>query len=107
GRPQFPLGFGHRHTAARYGMPADSHTAYDGEPHASGLALLEASPVRLWTAQWGLLGTSMWVNIQRITGVPHCANVVWLDLAERRHAGDGVQPTPRCAGLRLPAAPDA
>ena len=22
----------------------------------------------------------MWVNIQRITGVPHCANVVWPDL---------------------------
>jgi CBS domain-containing protein len=22
----------------------------------------------------------MWVNIQRITGVPHCANVVWRDL---------------------------
>jgi hypothetical protein len=22
----------------------------------------------------------MWVNIQRITGVPHCANVVWSDL---------------------------
>ena len=23
----------------------------------------------------------MWVNIQRITGVAHCANVVWPDLA--------------------------
>jgi hypothetical protein len=22
----------------------------------------------------------MWVNIQRITGVAHCANVVWRDL---------------------------
>jgi hypothetical protein len=22
----------------------------------------------------------MWVNIHRITGVAHCANVVWLDL---------------------------
>jgi hypothetical protein len=22
----------------------------------------------------------MWVNIQRIIGVSHCANVVWLDL---------------------------
>jgi hypothetical protein len=24
----------------------------------------------------------MWVNIQRITGVPHCANVVWPDLVD-------------------------
>jgi chromosome partitioning protein len=24
----------------------------------------------------------MWVNIQRITGVPHCANVVWRDLGQ-------------------------
>jgi hypothetical protein len=31
-------------------------------------------------AQWALLETSMWVNIQRITGVAHCANVVWPDL---------------------------
>src|SRR5262249_26468763 len=31
-------------------------------------------------AQWELLETSMWVNIQRITGVAHCANVVWPDL---------------------------
>jgi ribosome-dependent ATPase len=23
----------------------------------------------------------MWVNIQRLTGVSHCANVVWPDLA--------------------------
>ena len=23
----------------------------------------------------------MWVNIQRLTGVAHCANVVWPDLA--------------------------
>ena len=38
------------------------------------------SPVWLWTAQWGLLETSVWVNIQRITGVLHCANVVWPDL---------------------------
>ena len=35
-------------------------------------------------AQWGLLETSMWVNIQRITGVPHCANVVWPDLEPER-----------------------
>ena len=28
----------------------------------------------------------MWVNIQRITGVPHCANVVWPDLEQKeRH----------------------
>jgi hypothetical protein len=32
-------------------------------------------------AQGGLLETLMWVNIQRITGVAHCANVVWRDLA--------------------------
>jgi hypothetical protein len=32
-------------------------------------------------AQWVLLETLMWVNIQRITGVAHCANVVWPDLA--------------------------
>jgi predicted ATPase len=31
-------------------------------------------------AQWALLETSMWVNIQRITGVAHCANVMWPDL---------------------------
>jgi hypothetical protein len=31
-------------------------------------------------AQWGLLETLMWVNIQRITRAPHCANVVWPDL---------------------------
>ena len=24
----------------------------------------------------------MWVNIQRITRVPHCANVVWPDLVK-------------------------
>jgi hypothetical protein len=28
-------------------------------------------------------------------------------MAEQAHAGDGVQPTPRCARLRLPAAPEA
>jgi hypothetical protein len=27
-----------------------------------------------------LLATLMWVNIQRITRVAHCANVVWPDL---------------------------
>src|SRR5262245_19037334 len=27
----------------------------------------------------------MWVNIQRITGVPHCANVVWPDLERVMH----------------------
>jgi hypothetical protein len=32
-------------------------------------------------AQGGLLETLMWVNIQRLTGVAHCANVVWRDLA--------------------------
>jgi hypothetical protein len=31
-------------------------------------------------AQWVLLETFMWVNIHRITGVAHCANVVWPDL---------------------------
>ena len=31
------------------------------------------------TARWTLLETSMWVNIQRIIGVSHCANVVWLE----------------------------
>jgi cbb3-type cytochrome oxidase subunit 1 len=35
-------------------------------------------------AQWVLLETLMWVNIQRITGVAHCANVVWPDLDLRR-----------------------
>jgi hypothetical protein len=33
-------------------------------------------------AQWVLLETLMWVNIQRITGVAHCANVVWPDLEQ-------------------------
>jgi hypothetical protein len=32
-------------------------------------------------AQWVLLETLMWVNIQRLTGVAHCANGVWPDLA--------------------------
>jgi hypothetical protein len=31
-------------------------------------------------AQWGLLETWKWVKLQRITGAPHCANVVWPDL---------------------------
>jgi hypothetical protein len=31
-------------------------------------------------AQWVLLETLMWVNMQRITGVAHCANVMWPDL---------------------------
>ena len=31
-------------------------------------------------AQRGLRETLMWVNIQRLTGVAHCANVVWPDL---------------------------
>ena len=44
-------------------------------------AFLEASPVRLLMAQWGLLGALMWVNIQRITRTPHCAHVVWPDVA--------------------------
>ena len=26
----------------------------------------------------------MWVNIQRITRAPHCANVVWPDLEQAR-----------------------
>ena len=81
-KPQSPSDSGPPHTAVRCGTPADSHTVCGGEPHASGLALLGVSPVRLLTAQWGLLETSMWVNIQRITGVPHCANVVWPDLDE-------------------------
>src|SRR5262245_28537398 len=38
-------------------------------------------------AQWALLETSMWVNIQRITGVPHCANVVWPDLEPLVYVG--------------------
>ena len=33
-------------------------------------------------AQRGLRETLMWVNIQRLTGVAHCANVVWPDLEE-------------------------
>ena len=37
--------------------------------------------LRLWIAQWQLLETSLWVNIQRITGAAHCAKVVWTDLA--------------------------
>jgi hypothetical protein len=41
-------------------------------------------------AQWVLLETSVWVNIQRITGVAHCANVVWLDLAPRDERVVGV-----------------
>src|SRR5262249_20231661 len=60
--------------------PADNHNVCGGGSHASGLALLEGSPVRLSRAQWVLLETSMWVNIQRITGVAHCANVAWPDL---------------------------
>ena len=32
------------------------------------------------TVRWALLETSKWVNIQRIIGVSHGANVVWLDL---------------------------
>src|SRR5262245_19881450 len=35
-------------------------------------------------AQWVLLETLMWVNIQRITGVAHCANVMWPDLGAER-----------------------
>ena len=31
-------------------------------------------------AQRGLRETLMWVNIQRLRGVAHCANVVWPDL---------------------------
>ena len=49
---------------------------------ASGLALLEVSPIRLLLAQLGLLETWIWANIQRITRVLHCANVVWPDLAK-------------------------
>jgi hypothetical protein len=33
-------------------------------------------------AQWVLLETLMWVNIQRLTGVAHCANGVWPDLGD-------------------------
>jgi hypothetical protein len=41
-------------------------------------------------AQWVLL--EMWVNIQRIIGAAHCANVVWLDLDDaRQEAKTGVQ----------------
>jgi hypothetical protein len=42
-------------------------------------------------AQWVLLETLMWVNIQRITGVAHCANVVWPDLAPLGMGGELVQ----------------
>ena len=42
-------------------------------------------------AQWDLLETSMWVNIQRITGVPHCANVVWPDLEDHCSGGIGLE----------------
>jgi|RhiMetdeSRZDD1v2_1073273.scaffolds.fasta_scaffold181513_5 hypothetical protein len=30
----------------------------------------------------------MWVNIQRIIGVAHCANVVWPDLAYAEEGGE-------------------
>jgi hypothetical protein len=50
-------------------------------------------------AQWGLLETSMWVNIQRITGEPHCANVVWPDLgAHGLGATPAHPPGPRRSG---------
>jgi len=42
------------------------------------------SPVRSLTAYGGLLDTWMWVKLQRITRVPHCANVVWPDLGSHR-----------------------
>src|SRR5919202_3104390 len=54
-----------------------ANTVHAGVWRASGLALLEVSPVRLLLAQWGLLETWMWVNIQRVTRAPHCAHVVW------------------------------
>ena len=41
--------------------------------------------------QWVLLETLMWVNIQRIIGVAHCANVVWPDL-EPPLVGKGEDP---------------
>src|SRR5262249_57757678 len=79
GRRQSPSGCGLPYRTARGERPTESHTAYGGGWHVSGLALLGVSPVRWWTVQWDLRETSMWVNIQRITGVAHCAHVVWPD----------------------------
>src|SRR4029453_17833541 len=73
-------GFDPPHSAIRYGTPAESHTVRAGGWHASGLALLEASPVRLLMAQCSLHETLRWGNIQRLTRAPHCAHVVWPDL---------------------------
>src|SRR4029453_1770946 len=55
GKSQSPSGYGPLRTEVRHGRPGDSHSAHGGVWRASGLALLEESPVRLWTAQWGLL----------------------------------------------------
>src|SRR5215510_1217597 len=55
GTRQSPWGFDPPHRAIRYGTPADTHTVHAGGWHASALALLEASPVRWWMAQGGLL----------------------------------------------------
>jgi hypothetical protein len=43
------------------------HSVGDEGWHASGLALLGVSLVRLSLAQWALLEPLIWVNIQRIT----------------------------------------
>ena len=51
GRPQYRSDFGPQHRAIRYETPEDTHTVRAGVWHASGLALLEASPVRLLMAQ--------------------------------------------------------
>jgi len=49
----------------------------------------------------------MWVNIQRITRAPHCANVVWPDLAQDTLEGSyliygGEQPQRRATATVLP-----
>ena len=42
----------------------------------------------------------MWVNIQRITRAPHCANVVWPDLAQPRRPVQSQPAVLRSPGLR-------
>jgi hypothetical protein len=44
----------------------------------------------------------MWVNIERITRAPHCANVVWSDLAGRKQ---GEQSPPRAGLISRTTAP--
>jgi transposase len=51
GKAQSPSGFGPRHSAGRYATPEDRRIVRGGVGHASGLALLEGSPVRVLTAQ--------------------------------------------------------